>query len=450
MGKAILLAGLGFGDEGKGSIVDHLVRREGAPLVVRYNGGAQAAHNVVTDDGRHHTFAQFGAGTFAGARTFLSRHMLFNPTSLVPEARHLIEIGVPDPYKLLTVDRAAYLTTPFHIAANRIREIARNNGRHGSCGMGIGETVAYVWGHDAAEVPLVEDLRDPKVLREKCALLCERLKADVAHLYEPGRPAMQPEFETLNEFDITFRTFQSFVDRVVKHVAIEPEEWLVSELLKDQTVVFEGAQGVLLDENHGFHPHTTWSTTTFKWADDLVDRVGGVEKKRVGVLRGYMTRHGHGPFVTEDGDVPVPAGEHNTLGRWQADFRMGHFDAVMARYALEVCGGVDELALTCLDHLKGPIQASWEYELRTMPGGPRTERLPVYRLSPAWRRKPGPELDAHLVKQENLGNQLKTDAKPIYAESYNIESFIDRVEKTTEVPVKILSYGPKASDKRPR
>jgi adenylosuccinate synthase len=325
--------------------------------------------------------------------------MLFNPVAFVPEARHLIELGVPDPYSLVTLDQAAYLTTPFHMAANRIREIARNNGAHGSCGMGIGETVAYAWAcgdgkwEDSAktsipnsqtfphlETPFVNDLKYPKILREKLALLCKRLRNDVAPLYEPGRPAMSPEWEVLNDFEGSMAAFEPYVERIVKNVEIVHSDWLDGQLRRDQTIVFEGAQGVLLDENHGFHPHTTWSTTTFENARRLARSVKGVNVKRVGVLRGYMTRHGYGPFVTEDKSVPVPESEHNKLGRWQADFRMGHFDAVMARYALEVCGGVDELALTCLDHLRGPVKAAWEYQNTAMgEAGPRYTRLPVYR-----------------------------------------------------------------------
>src|SRR5579864_7866772 len=97
MSKVFLVQGLGYGDEGKGSIVDYLVRQEKAPLVVRFNGGAQAAHNVVTDDGRHHTFTQFGSGTFAGARTFLSRFMIVNPFTLLTEAKALEQKGVANP-----------------------------------------------------------------------------------------------------------------------------------------------------------------------------------------------------------------------------------------------------------------------------------------------------------------------------------------------------------------
>jgi adenylosuccinate synthase len=396
--------------------------------------------------------------------------MLFNPVSLVPEARHLVESGVPDPYKLLTVDVGANLTTPFHVAANRLRELSRCDKRHGSCGMGIGETVAYAiacgegrWGTGAAypytaEVPFAYDLMTPATLREKCALLCKRLKGDLAPLYDPARPEMQAEWDVLDDFDGTMDLFESYAGRVAKHIEIVPHEWFDAELVKDQTIVFEGAQGVLLDENHGFHPHTTWSTTTFESAPKLV-RVKRENVKRIGVLRGYMTRHGAGPFVTEDTSIPIPEGEHNGTGKWQESFRMGHFDAVMLRYALDVLRqsdvmgrGVDELALTCLDHLTGPVKMAWEYEPKSLAGKrddtPRFEILPVHQ--PPMDLNLSPELDAHLHKQQELGHLLRHALSPVYRELPNVEAFVSEVEKTAETPVKILSYGPRASDKRSR
>src|SRR5215212_9182933 len=141
--RAIILSGLGFGDEGKGSWTDFLARTEPVHTVVRFNGGAQAGHNVVTPDRRHHTFAQLGSGSFVrGVNTHLSRFMLVNPLRLLHEADELRALGVPDALSRLTVDRGAPVTTPFQVAANRLRELARGDARHGSCGMGIGETMA--------------------------------------------------------------------------------------------------------------------------------------------------------------------------------------------------------------------------------------------------------------------------------------------------------------------
>jgi adenylosuccinate synthase len=124
--KSVVCCGLSFGDEAKGSIVDYLCRKATNPTVVRFNGGHQAAHNVVLPDGTHHTFSQFGSGTLAGARTHLSRFMLVEPLAMEREAEHLRQIGVADPYSLLTVDEECVVVTPFHRAANRIREAARH------------------------------------------------------------------------------------------------------------------------------------------------------------------------------------------------------------------------------------------------------------------------------------------------------------------------------------
>src|SRR5687768_225602 len=135
--ETFAVVGLGYGDEGKGTVVDYLTRKHTAHTVVRFNGGAQAAHNVVTPDGKHHTFAQFGSGTLAGARTHLSRFMLVNPLDLFNEARHLESLGIADPLQLVTISPDALVTTPLHVAANLIRELQN---QHGSCGKGIGET----------------------------------------------------------------------------------------------------------------------------------------------------------------------------------------------------------------------------------------------------------------------------------------------------------------------
>ena len=117
MNKTFIVVGLGFGDEGKGSVVDSLVRKYNARLVVRFNGGSQCAHNVVTPDGRHHAFRQFGSGTFVpGVATLLSKYMLVDPMAAVVEASLLADIGVPDAFNRLYVDERAFVVTPYHKA----------------------------------------------------------------------------------------------------------------------------------------------------------------------------------------------------------------------------------------------------------------------------------------------------------------------------------------------
>jgi hypothetical protein len=126
--RGFIVIDLGFGDSGKGLLTDFLTRRTGAGLVVRYNGGAQAGHNVVTPDGTHHTFSQFGSGTFVpGVRTFLSRHVVLHPTALLVEREALESKGIRDAFERLRISEGARVITPYHQAANRVREIAQSD-----------------------------------------------------------------------------------------------------------------------------------------------------------------------------------------------------------------------------------------------------------------------------------------------------------------------------------
>lgn len=351
--RAAVVVDLGFGDSGKGLVTDALVRELGAHVVVRFNGGGQAGHNVVTGDGRHHTFSQLGAGSFVpGVRTFLSRHVVVHPTALLVEARILSGKGVPLPLTRLLASREALVTTPYHQAANRIRELARGEGRHGSCGVGVGETVADALASPEEAIRL-GDLLDRSTLRAKLGRLRERKReALAAELRATARlGAAEPEHRVFDLPELVDRYLEA-IEPFVESGAIVGDE-VLAELLATGDVVFEGAQGVLLDEHAGFHPHTTWSRCTFANALELLrDADFDGETMRVGVLRTYATRHGRGPMPTEDASLaPLLPEPHNTHGPWQEAFRVGPFDAVLARYALEVVGGVDGLAFTHLDAL---------------------------------------------------------------------------------------------------
>jgi adenylosuccinate synthase len=336
-----IVVDLGYGDAGKGATVDWLcasapVRRPAA-AVVRFNGGAQAAHNVIAPDGGHHTFAQFGSGTLAGTPTFLSRFTMVEPLALVAEAEHLATLGVPQPLSLLAIDRRALLTTPYHRAVNRAAERARGAGRHGSCGIGIGQTAVYALEHPE-DAPRVGDCRAPALVTRKLRLLRDHATALIDGYGESAHD--------LPPVDACLEVYRAFAD-AVRFV----DEGHLRVLMRTGPVVFEGAQGVLLDEWHGFHPYTTWSTCTFANAETLMAEAGrSADALRLGVVRAYTTRHGPGPLVTEDAALAVALPErHNLHGAWQGAFRMGHFDAVGHRYAIRAAGGVDALAVTHLD-----------------------------------------------------------------------------------------------------
>jgi adenylosuccinate synthase len=432
----VIVVDLGYGDAGKGTIVDWLCAPEprAAPsppvqAVVRFNGGAQAAHHVLARGNRgdnrnaertgdFHAFAQFGSGTFTpGTRTFLSRFMLVDPLALVAEAEHLRRVGVADPFGLVAIDRDALLTTPYHRAANQAREQARGDGRHGSCGLGIGETASYAGAHPE-DAPRVGDITSPRLLRAKLAKLRDALA-------ENGKTSDRPP-DTPDDIVAVYRA-------VADRVTLTADGYL-KRLLKQGPVVFEGAQGVLLDEWRGFHPYTTWSTTTFANAETLLRECDNDTKvTRLGVTRTYQTRHGPGPFPTEDPSLDLPE-RHNANGRWQGPFRTGHLDAVALGYAAEVAGGVDAVALTHLD-----AASPHRSDLRIC----RAYDLSGHTLT---RIEPGPPRD--LAYQESL-TQTLFKARPVYRQEERLTArdWPDAVTDILHAPVTIRSHGPAVTDK---
>jgi adenylosuccinate synthase len=297
------------------------------------------------------------------------------------------------------VDRAALLCTPWHRAANRLRELRRGGDRHGSCGMGVGETAAFALSHPA-EAPRAGDATSPVLLRRKLAAVRDHLHAELGEL----------DVAPLEQVMAAFLAFGQAV-RLVDSAR---------EVLKGQCV-FEGAQGVLLDEWRGWHPFTTWSTTTFDNALTLLDEAGQAgDALRLGVVRGYTTRHGVGPLVTYDAALTAALPEpHNGHGPWQGAFRAGHFDAVAHGYAIEAAGGIDALAVTHLDVAqRQPLKMCLSY------------------------RDFGPLAAGEfgdLAYQEKLTGRLM-DATPVYSDFGDAGDVLG-------VPVLVESYGPTYLDK---
>ncbi len=414
--RGVIVTDLGFGDSGKGTVTDALVRRLGAGLVVRHNGGAQAGHNVVLEDGRHHTFSQLGAGSFvAGVRTHLSRYMVIHPGGLLEEARLLEKKGVKDVLSRLTIDPRAKVITPFHQAANRLREVLRGQARHGSCGLGVGETMHH-WIEHPEEAVSAWDLFHPEHLQSKLCRIQQRYWQE----FSGSRRELIRDPLGITEMGILESAHAGVVFMKRAHGLAS----LVRELEPPEgTVIFEGAQGVLLDEWRGFHPHTTWSTCTFDNALELIREWGG-EAYRLGVVRSYATRHGAGPFPTEDRSLTLPE-PHNSWGPWQEGFRLGWLDAVLLRYAVDACGGLDGLAVTHLDCL----QPGWKLASRYQ----ELSRLEL-----------GPFMD--LDYQEKLGQRLNS-VTPVYQEVETEGELCAALSELLEAPVVLKSYGPTPSDK---
>lgn len=447
--EAIIVADLGFGDSGKGTMVDYLAREAKYPLVVRYNGGPQAAHNVIAPDGRHHTFAQLGSASFLrNFRTHLSQYMLINPFNLYVEAQCLAGKRVDLIWERLSIDRRAIVITPWHQAANRIREMSRGDGRHGSCGQGVGEAR---W--DDLRLPdetfRAGDMHVRRVMKRKLKKIRDRKWDELKPLAEalPGSEQLDNERMAFAD-DRLLDDCVEFYSHIAWLVRITGPEWLEREFQLHDRVVFEGAQGVLLDEKFGFHPYTTWTNTTFDNAHGVLDEIGfDGTVTRLGVIRGYATRHGAGPFVTEDHELAKHLPEyHNGHNQWQQQFRVGYLDLPALKYAVEAAGGVDTLAVTGLD---------------------RMQSLDGWKVATAYRLTDGSAMDdlevirgehnrAHM---EALTNSLLT-AKPVYqgvetpsgngalATKEDIQHFLGFLSQRLKASIQYVSYGPTAADKQ--
>jgi adenylosuccinate synthase len=408
--KAIITVGLGFGDEGKGATVDYLARSLNADLVVRFCGGAQAGHNVQLPDGGRHTFAQFGAGTFAGARTYLGSKMILSPATLLPEAEHLQSLGIPDPVGMLTAHPDCLVSTIYHVAMNRLREFARGAKRHGSCGLGMGETRSY-WLRYGRDAIVAEDLLDRPALLAKLTLLRDRFLLEMQELssLDPKLQAMLRDTMPAVEADML--------------QAATADLRLSERLPPCRTVIFEGAQGVLLDEWYGFHPHTTWSTVTPYHALEIVREAGISDVTVLGVTRAMTTRHGVGPFPSEGGAVDRTTVERgNPPNDWQGVLRAGPLDLMLLDYAIRVCD-VDGLVVNCLDHLPETPRLCTSYG--------ETNRIQI----------------PNTLKQQSALTRFLQTARPVVQET-SVDELLEQVDSLA--PVWITADGPTSTDRAER
>jgi adenylosuccinate synthase len=409
-------------------MTDALVRETGASLVVRYNGGPQAAHHVTTDDGRVHCFSQFGSGTLAGAATYLSEYVTLDLPALEREAQHLRELGVSNPYASLTVHPKCPVVTPYHRAMNHLRELARGTANHGSCGRGVGEVAREL----AQGLPVVRvaDFADParvRALRQdiQFRLVCEARELGLHRTLEEANRA----------WEVLSGPIQHWED-VSWGVSRKISQWDTHPTLPDVTI-FEGAQGVLLDEWYGFHPHTTWSTCTFEQARTLCARWGITEVQAIGVTRSYHTRHGAGPFPSEIADGSVRAQwtphERNSHGTWQGGFRVGFLDLPLLQYACTLAQP-DVLAVTHMD----VVTPDWRV-------------LAFYRDNPliALTGSPNTRDAVQLYWQEEAGRRL-LHTNPVYARMKQPDELPAVLQEATGVPVGYLAYGPSAASTETR
>ena len=444
--RAYIVVDLGFGDAGKGLLTDFLVRHFEADVIVRYNGGAQAGHNVVTPNGRHHTFSQFGSGTFVpNVKTYLSRQVVIDPLALLVEGNTLEGKGVWNVFSRIRISDQALVIVPFHRAANRIREVVRGENRHGSCGIGVGEVVEDALLHPEISV-LAGDLNNPTLLRQKMRDIRELKREQIVTLCKDNSLdlSLAQEYEIFEGDDLIDKWIAS-IARISELGLVVSNSTLEGWFRETDNVVFEGAQGVLLDADAGFHPYTTWSNCTAANAIDLINEFAPDARVfRIGVLRSYTVRHGPGPLPTEEDSLASLISEHNQHNEWQGNVRYGWFDAVLARYALGVTGGVDSLAVTHMDIL--PRLKTWKYcpgyQGLYIPNNTSfvttisDDILTNFHFSPYLSLTERTHLTQILSNATPVLNGCNADDKTV----------IQEIEHLTEQQVGIVSFGPKAKD----
>lgn len=356
--------GAAWGDEGKGVVTDSLA--DHTSVVVRINGGAQAGHTV-QDGGRRHVFRHVGAGALQGATTYLSRFFIHNPITLDRELAELAALGVSP---AILADPRGRLTTPLEMMLNQIAEQARGQARHGSCGLGINETVER--DRQFARLRIGQD--PAKIADELAAIRTEwvprRLQALGVTDATLDALAAQGEDWRARLADRRIDDFYlDLLNRLRPHIGFAEER----VCRRFPRVIFEGAQGLLLDEkNRAMFPHLTRSRTGLTNAATIARRIGLPDITPIHVIRAYATRHGAGPFPTERGDLRHDD-PTNAPGQWQGTLRFGDLDLdlVMAAIHKDLAEANFPLApakmvVTCLDQVGPEIRARLNGEIVTL------------------------------------------------------------------------------------
>ncbi len=414
--RCTVIVGSQWGDEGKGKIVDVLA--ESVDVVARYQGGANAGHTVHVGSDEF-VLHQIPSGILHPARRcLLGNGVVFDPFQFFEELDALAARGI-DAESRVGVSGRAHLLLGYHKMLDRAAEVRRGAGKIGTTGRGIGP--AYE-DKVARQGIRVADLRDPARMQQLLGRAAERVNERLGALGS----AEQVDPDALCDEVLGIR------ERLLA-LSVDTGRVLHDALRAGERVLLEGAQGALLDVDHGTYPYVTSSNTTAGGAALGVGIGPTAIDAVVGVVKAYTTRVGEGPLPTE---FPSPMQEHvrqlggefgATTGRPR---RCGWFDAVVVRYAARV-NGLTGLAMTKLDVLDTlpELKIAVGYRaggapLDDFPGdlGLLEEAEPVYETLPGWE---APTADAR--RWEDL---------PEAAQAY-----LRRIEELTEVPIQYVSVG---------
>ncbi len=271
-----IVIGSSFGDEGKGLMTDYFSQKKNS-IVVCSNGGTQRGHTVTTPDGIRHVFHHFGSGTFNGAATYLPEDFILNPIIFKKEYDELVNLGYrPETY----ISNKCMITTPWDMMANQIIEENRGLNKHGSCGLGIFETIKR---YEAGIIELNSQIRDYYMKQ-----------------FEKEKITLSYKWKTLFFDD---GIFDHFLDDLGFMSLCTTAMKTYGYLGMFDNIIFEAAQGLLLDQNNtDYFPHLTPSNTGIKNPKKIIENTSWSSDINVEVCyvsRTYLTRHGAGKFPGE-------------------------------------------------------------------------------------------------------------------------------------------------------
>jgi adenylosuccinate synthase len=372
-----IIVGAQWGDEGKGKIVDML--SEGVDIVARYQGGANAGHTVCIGD-KEHVLHLIPSGIFHPHITcIIGNGVVIDPAALMKEIAQLEAAGISIAGRLL-ISHNAHLIMPYHKQLDNIRE--RSAEKIGTTGRGIGP--AYIDKFMRIGIKIV-DLLDRDVLAAK-------LKANIAEKNQILSRVYGETLINVDELIAEYQEFDSQIDQYITDTAL----YLHQALKQGKRIIAEGAQGALLDVDHGTYPYVTSSNPTSGGACTGLGIPPTAVESVVGIVKAYCTRVGNGPFPTElntaTGEMLRSVGHEfgATTGRPR---RCGWFDAVAMRYSTMI-NGIDKIAITKLDVLDefDEIRVCIGYEyggkrLKTFPSDVKSlENItPVYESFEGWK-----------------------------------------------------------------
>ena len=416
----VAVVGAQWGDEGKGKVVDWLSER--ADVVVRFQGGHNAGHTLVVD-GVTYKLSLLPSGVVRGKRSFIGNGVVVDPWALIDEIGRIGKLGVKITPELLALADNACLILPLHRDLDQLRENASEAGKIGTTGRGIGPAYEDKVARRAIRVC---DLDDLAALDNKIERLLTHHNALRRGLGVSEVDGAQLKAEML-----------AVKDKVLPFAA---PVWLELDRMRreNKQILFEGAQGTMLDVDHGTYPYVTSSNTVSGQAAAGSGMGPSAVGFVLGIAKAYTTRVGSGPFPTELFDKTAEyltdrGREFGTVtGRRR---RCGWFDAVAVRQALKT-GGVNGIAMTKLDILDGlpEVKVCIGYDLNDE----RIDRLPASMTAQA-TVKP-------VYETMEGWSQSTYGARSWGQLPANAIKYVRRVEELTETPVALLSTSPERED----